>query len=78
MRISGIASVFPENYYTQQQILDELANYWSSETDRLKALNRFHHRVGVDGRYLALPIQQQALQVNTRPMAPLAAAQGLS
>jgi alkylresorcinol/alkylpyrone synthase len=58
MRISGIASVFPENYYTQQQILDELANYWSSETDRLKALNRFHHRVGVDGRYLALPIQQ--------------------
>ncbi|MGI8770909.1 MAG: type III polyketide synthase [Acidobacteriaceae bacterium] len=58
MKISGIASAFPENYYTQQQILDELASYWSGETDRLKALNRFHHRVGVDGRYLALPIKQ--------------------
>ncbi len=60
MKISGIASALPENYYTQQQILDELASYWSGETDRLKALNRFHHRVGVDGRYLALPIDQYA------------------
>jgi alkylresorcinol/alkylpyrone synthase len=60
MKISGIASAFPENYYTQQQILDELAGYWSGETDRMKALNRFHHRVGVDGRYLALPIDQYA------------------
>lgn len=58
MKISGIGSAFPENYYTQQQILDELAGYWSGETDRLKALHRFHHRVGVDGRYLALPIKQ--------------------
>jgi alkylresorcinol/alkylpyrone synthase len=60
MKISGIASAFPENYYTQQQILDELAGYWSGETDRMKALYRFHHRVGVDGRYLALPIDQYA------------------
>jgi alkylresorcinol/alkylpyrone synthase len=56
MHISAAASAFPDHYYTQQQILDELASYWSEQSDRLPALNRFHHRVGVDGRYLALPI----------------------
>jgi alkylresorcinol/alkylpyrone synthase len=56
MHISGVSSAFPDHYYTQQQILDELASYWSEQSDRLPALNRFHHRVGVDGRYFALPI----------------------
>jgi alkylresorcinol/alkylpyrone synthase len=56
MHISAVASALPEHYYTQQQILDELASYWSEQSDRLPVLNRFHHRVGVDGRYLAMPI----------------------
>ena len=58
MHIAAVASAFPDHYYTQQQILDELASYWSEQSDRLPALNRFHHRVGVDGRYLALPITE--------------------
>jgi alkylresorcinol/alkylpyrone synthase len=55
MHISAVASAFPDHYYTQQEILDELASYWSEQSERLPALNRFHHRVGVDGRYLAMP-----------------------
>ena len=58
MQISAVASAFPEHYYTQQQILDELASYWSEQSERLPALNRFHHRVGVDGRYLAIPANE--------------------
>ncbi len=58
MRISGIASAFPDHYYTQQQILDELAKHWFEQLASPEALTRFHHRVGVDGRYLALPIEQ--------------------
>jgi alkylresorcinol/alkylpyrone synthase len=55
MHISAVASAFPEHYYTQQQILDEMATYWSEQSERFPALSRFHHRVGVDGRYLAIP-----------------------
>ncbi len=58
MYIAAVASAFPDQYYTQQQVLDELASYWSDQSDRLPALNRFHHRVGVDGRYFALPITE--------------------
>ena len=57
MRIAGVATAVPKQYYTQQQILDELGKYWGEKLPNIEVLNRFHHRVGVDGRYLALPIE---------------------
>ena len=58
MRIAGVATAVPKQYYTQQQILDELGKYWSDKLHNIEILNRFHHRVGVEGRYLSLPIEQ--------------------
>jgi alkylresorcinol/alkylpyrone synthase len=58
MRIAGVATAVPKQYYTQQQILDELGKHWTEKLPNIDVLNRFHHRVGVEGRYLALPIME--------------------
>jgi len=58
MRIAGVATAVPKQYYTQQQILDELGKHWAEKLPNIEVLNRFHHRVGVEGRYLSLPIKE--------------------
>ncbi len=56
-RIAGVASAFPRQYYRQQEIADALTRHWGKGLDNPKVLERLLTRVGVDGRYLALPIQ---------------------
>ncbi len=55
-RIAGVASAFPRQYYRQQEIAEALQRHWSNGLDNPKVLERLLTRVGVDGRYLALPI----------------------
>ncbi len=59
-QIAAVASAVPPRYYTQQQVFDELYKHWASELESPAALQRFHQRVGVDGRYFALPIEEYA------------------
>jgi alkylresorcinol/alkylpyrone synthase len=56
-RIAGVASAFPSQYYRQQEIAEALQRHWSEGLENPKVLERLLNRVGVDGRYLALPIQ---------------------
>ena len=56
-RIAGVASAFPRQYYRQQEIADALQRHWGEGLDNPKVLERLLARVGVDGRYLALPIE---------------------
>ena len=56
-RIAGVASAFPRQYYRQQEIADALQRHWGEGLDNPKVLERLLTRVGVDGRYLALPIE---------------------
>ena len=58
MRIAGVASAFPQNYYPQSEIAAALKRHWSNQLDRPEVLDRILARVGVDGRYLALPIDR--------------------
>ena len=58
MRIAGIASAFPRNYYRQEVIREALKRDWANELEKPQLLDRWHASVGVDGRYLALPIEQ--------------------
>jgi alkylresorcinol/alkylpyrone synthase len=58
MRIAGIASAFPKNYYRQEVIREALKRNWLGALERPQLLDRLHARVGVNGRYLALPIEQ--------------------
>lgn len=55
-RIAAVSSALPPRYYTQQQIYEELVTYWGDELENPAVLQRFHQRVGVDGRYFALPL----------------------
>jgi alkylresorcinol/alkylpyrone synthase len=56
MRICGVASAFPENYYTQDQICEALKRRWAGKLSNPQALHRLHASVGVKGRHLTLPI----------------------
>lgn len=60
MHIAGVGSAFPEHYYTQDEIAAALKAQWSDQMDKPEALDRMLTRVGVDGRYLALPLSDYA------------------
>jgi alkylresorcinol/alkylpyrone synthase len=57
MQIAGVASAFPKNYYTQQQIAAALKERWATQLDNPAVLDRLLTRVGVEGRHLALPVE---------------------
>ena len=58
MRIAGVASAFPPQYYPQAVIASALQERWSETMERPEYLSRFMARVGVEGRHLALPIDR--------------------
>lgn len=58
MRIASVASAFPRNYYTQEQIAAALKRHWKSRIENPRVLDRLLSRVAVNGRHLALPIEQ--------------------
>jgi alkylresorcinol/alkylpyrone synthase len=57
MTISGVASAFPRHYYKQQQIAEALKRHWQEKIDKPQVLERLLSRVGVDGRFLSLPLE---------------------
>ncbi len=57
MRIAGVASAFPRQYYSQQQVATALKRHWSDGLGNPEILDRLFARVGVKGRHLALPIE---------------------
>ncbi|MBA3913857.1 MAG: type III polyketide synthase [Acidobacteriales bacterium] len=56
MRIAGVGSAFPKNYYSQIEIREALKVKWAHKLDNPKVLDRLHDNVAVDRRHLALPI----------------------
>src|SRR5258705_8792600 len=58
MRIAGVASAFPGNYYRQEVIREALKRDWAGKLEKPQLLDRLHASVAVNGRYLALPIEQ--------------------
>ena len=55
--ICGVASAFPRHYYKQEQITEALRRNWQDKAPKPEVLDRLLSRVGVDGRFLALPIE---------------------
>jgi alkylresorcinol/alkylpyrone synthase len=58
MRIASVASAFPKNYYTQDEISAALLREWQGQLPRPGVMERLHQRVGVDGRFFAVPIER--------------------
>jgi len=56
MRIAGVGSAFPPNYYSQEEISAALKLQWAGKFERPEVIDRLHTSVGVKGRYLSLPI----------------------
>jgi alkylresorcinol/alkylpyrone synthase len=56
MRIAGVASAFPRQYFSQAEITAALKQRWADQLDNPDVLDRLLSRVGVEARHLALPI----------------------
>jgi alkylresorcinol/alkylpyrone synthase len=57
MQIISAASAFPKHYYPQAVLLEALQAYWGTRLENPEVLRRLHRNIGVEGRYLALPVQ---------------------
>ena len=57
MKIISAASAFPKHYYPQAVLLEALQAYWGTQLENPELLRRLHRNTGVEGRYLALPVQ---------------------
>jgi alkylresorcinol/alkylpyrone synthase len=57
MRIAGVASAFPRQYFSQQEITSALKQHWADKLGNPDVLDRLLSRVGVESRHLALPIE---------------------
>lgn len=58
MQIAGTATAFPAQYYSQETLAAALKERWAPQFDKPEIIERMLNRVGVDGRYLALPIER--------------------
>jgi alkylresorcinol/alkylpyrone synthase len=56
MQIVSATSAFPKHYYSQETLLAALQEYWGDQLAKPELLRRLHKKVGVDGRFLSLPI----------------------
>jgi alkylresorcinol/alkylpyrone synthase len=56
MQIVSTASAFPKYYYSQEMLFAALEKYWGGQLEKPEVLRRLHKHVGVDGRFLSLPI----------------------
>jgi len=58
MQIVSAASSFPKHYYSQETLFAALQQYWGDQLPKPEVLRRLHNNVGVDGRFLSLPIDE--------------------
>jgi len=55
MRIAGVGSAFPKNYYPQKFLGEGLKKFWNGRLTNPEVVDRMHAHAAVDGRHLALP-----------------------
>jgi len=58
MHIAAVKSAFPPHYYDQQTILKALQQRWDGDGTGFAVVERLHRNVQVEGRYLAIPIEE--------------------
>jgi alkylresorcinol/alkylpyrone synthase len=58
--IAGVSVALPEHYYDQQTLLDAFKRVWGPRIRGTTRLEQFHQAVQVDGRHLALSMEETA------------------
>jgi alkylresorcinol/alkylpyrone synthase len=56
MKIAGVAGALPKHYYSQAVLARACIRRWEDKLEHPESLERLHSRMGVDGRYLTLPL----------------------
>ena len=62
MRIITAESAVPAHYYPQQELIAAFRKHWGKRLERFDILTRLHAATQVDGRYLALPLEEYPLK----------------
>jgi alkylresorcinol/alkylpyrone synthase len=60
--IAAATTAFPPHYYTQETLTAALRQFWATRHRNLKRLEGMHHNMGIQGRYLAWPIEKYVEQ----------------
>lgn len=60
VNLVAVSSALPSNYYTQDTLIKFMRSLWAGQNGRLDRMERFHRNVMVEGRHLALPIEEYA------------------
>ena len=61
MKIAAASTALPPHYYPQRTLIDAFRKHWGGRLDRFDILERLHAATQVDGRYLALPLEEYPL-----------------
>ncbi|HLH04410.1 MAG TPA: 3-oxoacyl-[acyl-carrier-protein] synthase III C-terminal domain-containing protein [Bryobacteraceae bacterium] len=61
MRIVAAETALPPHYYSQRELLSAFRKHWGARLDRFDVLEKLHAAAQVDGRYLALPVEEYPL-----------------
>jgi alkylresorcinol/alkylpyrone synthase len=61
MRIAAAETALPPHYYSQGQLLTAFRKHWGPRLDRFDVLEKLHAAAQVQGRYLALPVEEYPL-----------------
>jgi alkylresorcinol/alkylpyrone synthase len=56
--ISEIKLSFPENYYSQKQLIEHVSKAWQGKIKNMSRVESIHSNVLVEGRHLALPLEK--------------------
>ena len=56
MRILSAASAFPAHHYTQKELVEAFLRHWGDRLPDGRKLEILHSNVGVEGRFLSMPI----------------------
>lgn len=58
MRIAAVGRALPEHYYDQDDLIEAFEREWGGRLFNSERLTRLHRNVRVEGRHLALPIDE--------------------
>lgn len=58
VRIAGVGSALPENFYAQETLLEAFRRQWGDRVYNVDRLDALHRNVMVGGRHLALPMEE--------------------
>ncbi|HJS74033.1 MAG TPA: type III polyketide synthase, partial [Vicinamibacteria bacterium] len=58
MKIAGVGRAFPRHYYPQAVLSEALKKHWAKRHFNLDRLDQLHQNVLVDGRHLALTLDE--------------------